>query len=86
MHRGYIPVALTAQLTKNVSEELAGKLGTVVPPPASRLAGVAGQVAGVGVPAGVQDSTVQLDKPALWVSDTVAPAPLAGPALLNVTV
>lgn len=67
-------------------EEFAGKSGTLVPAGTNISFSTVGHVAAVGVPAGVHDSTVQLDKPALGVSRSTEVAPLAGPALVNVTV
>lgn len=58
----------------------------MAPGPTNRLAGVAGQLAGVGVPVPVHETTVQLDKPALGVSSTTEPVPLEGPELVKVTV
>lgn len=66
--------------------EFAGNDGIVVDEGASDRAGVAGQVAGVGEPAGVQLITLQLLSPALGVSCIRAPSALPGPKLLKVTV
>ena len=79
----YKPVAGTLHCTLNVTLELEGKLGKVVVDGAMRLAGVPGQVA---PPAVEQDNTLQLLRPVLGVSCTIAPLALPGPRLLNVTV
>ena len=77
---------MTPHRTTKVMLEFGGKVGIVVEDGASTCAGVAGQTAGVGVPAPVQETTLQLLKPAPGTSWIREPSPIPGPKLLYVTV